>query len=73
MKLRDVTLSYKFPALITQALKVQQINLNFQVSNLMLWKANKFGIDPEFQNTPTASRTMPINQHSFSLGANIVF
>jgi len=33
----------------------------------MLWKANKFGIDPEFQGY------MPSNQNTISLGANISF
>jgi hypothetical protein len=44
-----------------------------QVSNLMLWKSNHYGIDPEFQNSLTGDRTMRSNQGTFTFGANIRF
>jgi TonB-linked SusC/RagA family outer membrane protein len=73
IKLRDVTLAYSLPTAIVSRLKVENISFRVQVSNVMLWKANEYGIDPEFQNTPTATRTVPVNQHTITLGANIVF
>jgi hypothetical protein len=36
----------------------------------MLWKANKFGIDPEFQ-TSGGARTIRTGQGTITLGAHI--
>ncbi|MEJ2884602.1 SusC/RagA family TonB-linked outer membrane protein [Pedobacter sp. GR22-6] len=49
IKLRDVTLSYRLPKSVLSNIKVSDITFRMQVSNLMLWKANRYGIDPEFQ------------------------
>jgi len=73
IKLRDVTFSYQLPQNITQKLKVKAANLRFQISNIMLWKANKFGIDPEYQSPLFGNRTQLSNQHTFSVGANVAF
>lgn len=67
VKLRDVTLFYDLPKLLANKIGTQGITLRAQLSNVMLWKANKFGIDPEFQGY------MPTNQNTISLGANISF
>lgn len=48
IKIRDITLSYSLPQHLVKTLHAGSITFRMQVSNLMLWKANRFGIDPEF-------------------------
>lgn len=76
IKLRDITLSYSLPKLFCAKLKADAITFNAQISNIMLWKANHVGIDPEFQNALGGTeaggiRTTPFNQHTITLGARI--
>lgn len=83
IKLRDVTLSYELPKSLLSKINVKGITLRAQLSNVMLWKANSYGIDPEFQDptglaTNSAStlggaRTLPVNQHTVSFGAHVNF
>lgn len=83
VKLRDITLSYDLPKSVLGKLKIKGITLRAQLSNVMLWKANHYGIDPEFQdptglavnssNSTGGSRTLPVNQHTISFGAHINF
>ncbi|MNL01948.1 TonB dependent receptor [compost metagenome] len=73
VKLRDITLAYRIPPMITDKLNMNQISLSIQMGNIMLWKANKYGIDPEFQNALLGTRSQRINQHTFSIGANVTF
>lgn len=73
LKLRDITLSYSLPALFLKKLKADQVTFRAQVSNLMLWKANKDGIDPEFQEAVYAYRSMLVNQGAVSFGLNVKF
>ncbi|RZM15422.1 MAG: TonB-dependent receptor [Pedobacter sp.] len=73
IKMRDITLAYSLPNLITSKLGVQQVTLRAQLSNVMLWKANDFDIDPEFQNAPFGIRTMLLNQGTVSFGLNVKF
>lgn len=65
VKLRDVTLFYDLPNSVLGKIKAQGITLRAQVSNVMLWTANKYGIDPEFQGS------IPTNQNTVTIGANI--
>lgn len=67
VKLRDITLFYDLPKPIASMIKTQNVTFRVQLSNVLLWKANKYGIDPEFQGN------MPANQHTISLGANVSF
>jgi TonB-linked SusC/RagA family outer membrane protein len=67
VKLRDITLFYSIPQHLADKIRAQGITFRAQVSNVMVWKANKFGIDPEFQGA------IPNNQNTISLGANISF
>ncbi|WP_265819006.1 hypothetical protein [Pedobacter sp. GR22-10] len=71
--MRDITLSYSLPSLWIKKLKADQVTLRAQVSNVMLWKANKDGIDPEFQEASLAFRNLRINQGSVSFGLNVKF
>lgn len=66
-KLRDITLSYSIPQLIVSKLRAQAISFRFQVNNLLLWTANKQGMDPEFVGTTRDA------QGTVSLGAHITF
>jgi len=62
VKVRDVTLSYSLPPVLLKAIRVQGINVFVQGGNFMVWKANKYDVDPEGMYTST-----------YSLGANISF
>ncbi|WP_316791963.1 SusC/RagA family TonB-linked outer membrane protein [Pedobacter frigoris] len=73
IKLRDVTLSYSLPKTILGRLKADAVTFRAQLSNVMLWKANDVGIDPEFQAGSGGTRNPLSNQHTFTLGAHITF
>lgn len=81
-KVRDITLAYDIRGGIIKKLHAQAITFRAQVSNLMLWKANDLGIDPEFQSlgnvgaTQTAgntgaTRNLRTGQGTITLGAHI--
>lgn len=73
VKLRDLMVSYQLPAALLTRIGVQAITLRAGISNIMLWTANHYGIDPEFQGSSYYSsyRTLPTNQHTVTLGAHI--
>ena len=86
IKARDITLQYGLPQHWYRKIGITNINLRVQMNNLMVWKANKDGIDPEFQNAvgfmgntytstgkyvQVGSRTAPFNQHSFTVGLHV--
>ncbi len=71
IKLRDITLAYSLPENFVHKFKAKDITLRLQVSNLMLWKANKYGIDPEFHNATYGIRSMPSNQGTISFGLHV--
>lgn len=76
IKIRDIMLRYKLPQSLLEKSKISQVSFNAQVSNLMLWKANKAGIDPEFQNTRSGwsgSRVMRTDQGLVTFGVNLSF
>lgn len=68
IKLRDITLSYNLPRSVLRRIKTDGITLRVQMGNIMVWKANKFNIDPEFQNALLGTRGQLANQHTFSVG-----
>jgi hypothetical protein len=67
LKLRDITLNYTLPAGTVRTLKLQRASVFAQATNFMLWRANKFGIDPEVPRGQGA--VYPA--HTFSLGVNL--
>jgi len=76
IKLRDVTLAYGLPKVLLSRLKVSDLTFRAQVSNILLWKANKAGIDPEFHNALGGQvvggiRAMPFNQHTITFGVHL--
>lgn len=66
-KLRDITLSYSLPQLLVSRINAQAISFRFQLNNLLLWTANKEGLDPEALGSIRAA------QGTVSLGAHITF
>jgi TonB-linked SusC/RagA family outer membrane protein len=73
VKIRDITLSYSLPKNLLNRIKTENISFRLQVSNVMLWKANKNGIDPEFQDPFNGTRSMPVNQGAITIGAHVTF
>ncbi|WP_164735449.1 SusC/RagA family TonB-linked outer membrane protein [Pseudoflavitalea rhizosphaerae] len=84
IKLRDITLSYDLPREVVSKLHASALSFRLQVNNIMLWRANDAGIDPEFYNgmgsigtvnSPLIMgiRSIPFNQHSFTIGAHLTF
>jgi hypothetical protein len=73
IKMRDVNLSYTLPPQIVSRLRAEEITFRATLSNVLLWKANHYGIDPEFHNSNGAERKMPFAQHSISFGLNMRF
>jgi hypothetical protein len=71
VKLRDITLSYTFPSKVTKALGIQAINVYGQTSNFMIWKNNKYNIDPEYQALNSGTRSIPPFTHGYTLGLNV--
>lgn len=73
IKMRDINLAYTLPAPLLTRVRADDITFRVTVSNVMLWKANKYGIDPEFQDSGAAQRNLPTAQHSVTIGANVRF
>ncbi len=77
IKIRDIMLRYDLPESLFKNVKnIQKISINAQISNLMLWKANNAGIDPEFHYTRSGwsgSRITRSNQGTFTFGLNVAF
>jgi len=77
IKIRDVSLFYSIPPVLTSKLRIEQIKLRAQISNVMFWKSNKYGIDPEFHFAGSGAlygtRSMPFAQGAFTVGAHVSF
>lgn len=82
IKLRDVSLSYNLPRALVSRARLNGVKLRLQLSNVMLWKANDYGIDPEFQDASGGSiageraggiRYMRANQGTVTAGLNVRF
>jgi TonB-linked SusC/RagA family outer membrane protein len=73
IKIRDITLSYDFSSLLLRSLHLDAARIYVQTGNFMLWKANKYGIDPEYQSFTTGTRSVPAFLHPITIGANVTF
>ncbi|WP_461791648.1 SusC/RagA family TonB-linked outer membrane protein [Pedobacter sp.] len=73
LKLNEVALSYELAPKLLRWLKIQSASLRLQVNNIMLWKANKYGINPEFQEVAAGIRSIPVNQRTLTMGTSINF
>ncbi|WP_210354897.1 SusC/RagA family TonB-linked outer membrane protein [Sphingobacterium tabacisoli] len=70
LKLRDVTFSYSLNDELAKRLRAQAVSFRVQVSNIMLWKANSLGIDPEFHSA-RGGRVIRTGQGQVTFGAHI--
>ncbi|SMC39803.1 TonB-linked outer membrane protein, SusC/RagA family [Pedobacter africanus] len=87
VKLRDITLAYSLPKSMLVKLRADAVTFRVQLSNVMLWKANSHGIDPEFMDAyggwdgsaniigiyNGGYRKVPVNQHTITFGAHVTF
>lgn len=73
IKLRDITFSYNLPQALIRRAKMENATLRLQFSNIMLWKANHEGIDPEFHDAFYGVRSVPVNQNTMTVGLHITF
>jgi TonB-linked SusC/RagA family outer membrane protein len=73
IKLRDLTLSYNLPKVVLSDLKISSANIYVQTGNFMIWKANKYDIDPEYQDYKNGIRGVPPYNHNFAVGVNVTF
>lgn len=73
IKMRDITLSYNLPSRIVSRMRMEGISIRAQLSNIMIWKANKDNIDPEFHALGTGNRLIPSSQGTVSLGLHVNF
>ncbi|WP_165806611.1 SusC/RagA family TonB-linked outer membrane protein [Chitinophaga parva] len=71
MKIRDLTLGYDLSPSVLRMLKVKRVNVYGQVTNFMVWKANHYGIDPEYMSLNGGYRDLPPFKHSYSVGLNV--
>ncbi|MCY1636326.1 SusC/RagA family TonB-linked outer membrane protein [Marinifilum sp. D737] len=82
LKLRDVTLTYNIPELLTEKIGFSNCKLSFQARNLFVIAANKEGIDPSTYElnttgssgamTSQSARTMPVTPELY-LGISLNF
>lgn len=73
IKLRDITLSYDLSSSLLRTLHIDAARIYAQTGNYMIWKANKYDIDPEYQGYANGTRTVPAFSHPFTLGVNVTF
>lgn len=71
IKIRDLAITYRIPQSITNKVKIENMSVRAGVSNIMLWKANKNDIDPEFHNARFGTRSLPTAQNAFNIGINL--
>lgn len=72
VRLRDVVFGYNIPTDRLKRVSLKQLELKVQLTNLWLWTANKWGIDPEYHGSNTSfsiSSLAPPPSITFSLNA----
>ncbi len=73
IKLRDITLAYDISPKLLHKLRIQAFRLFVQSGNYMVWKANKYDIDPEYEGPGGGSRSLPAFKHNYVVGLNASF
>ena len=71
IKIRDINLIYRLPNTIFKKTGIDNITVRGQISNIMLWADNDYGIDPEYHYY-NGSRTLKPGQR-ITLGLNVKF
>ncbi len=70
-KIREITLSYALPQKPGPPYRCRRVDISApRFSNLMLWKANEHGIDPEF-HFPSGGRSIRTGQEPITIGAHL--
>jgi hypothetical protein len=72
MKLRSLTLGYRFAPSVCKTLKIQGLSLRLQMNNVFTWVRNKKGIDPE-RVSPITGTVSPKIPKSYTLSLNVNF
>ncbi|MNW04174.1 hypothetical protein D3C71_2002240 [compost metagenome] len=67
LKIRDISLGYTLPTSWANRLYTRQISMRAQLSNVMVWKNNRYGIDPEILNN------IYTGQNAVSFGVQVEF
>ncbi|MCH5226634.1 MAG: SusC/RagA family TonB-linked outer membrane protein [Muribaculaceae bacterium] len=68
MKIRNVVLTYEFAPSICKKLRLEELQLRFQVNNLCTWARNNLGIDPEANNPIAGTKSLKVpRSYTFSL------
>lgn len=72
VRMKEIAFDYTFPKVWSQALKLENINIKVQATNLFLIYADKKlnGMDPEFFNTGGVASPMP---RQYTLTARLAF
>ncbi len=76
LRLRDVRLTYELPKKWINALKVKQVRVYAQASNLFTWTSIEGGIDPETPNLGVGQAVSPnfyATQKNVGFGINVNF
>ncbi|NLR78418.1 SusC/RagA family TonB-linked outer membrane protein [Chitinophaga eiseniae] len=72
IKLRDISLTYDLQPDLLKHLNLQRASVFIQASNFMVWKANHYGIDPEYNADPSVGTYFyPTSKHSYGLGLRV--
>jgi len=56
-KLRDMSLTYALPKIVSDKLSMSDCSVYAQLNNVMLWQNNHANIDPEYFNLSSGTRT----------------
>jgi len=73
LKMNEAGVAYNLNVATLHWLRIQSATVRAQVNNILMWKANKAGIDPVYQNPLFNSRNLPANQHTITVGMNVNF
>lgn len=73
IKLRDITLAYDISPRLLSKLRIQAFRLFVQSGNYMIWKANKYDMDPEYGGGDGGSRYLPPFKHNYVVGLSASF
>jgi TonB-linked SusC/RagA family outer membrane protein len=73
IKMNDAALIYNISPSALRWLKIQSASVRAQVNNLMLWTANKQGIDPQTQTYFAGNFPIPAARGTITIGANVNF
>ncbi|WP_162304949.1 SusC/RagA family TonB-linked outer membrane protein [Sphingobacterium olei] len=71
MKIRDIGLTYRFSKSIASKIKAESLSIRAGMSNIMLWKANDYNIDPEFHDARFGTRYLPTGQSAVHVGVHL--